>query len=209
MGRRANTDSLNLDAAGVAYDRSGITVNDFLQTSARNIYAVGDVVGPYRFSHMANAQGIRATQNAILPLRRRFRYGVVPWVTFTEPELARTGLTEEEARREHGDSIRVYDVDLNDLDRTRTAGPSRERAKLVLDRRGRVLGASILADRAGEMIGEVQVVASLGVPFSKLSGIVHPYPTYAEVFQQIGKRVLIDRILGNPLVKLFTGRGSS
>ncbi|MFW5737844.1 MAG: dihydrolipoyl dehydrogenase family protein, partial [Spirochaetota bacterium] len=209
IGRTPNTEGLGLDAAGVAVERGGVVVDRAMRTSARGIYAAGDVVGPYRFSHMANAQAIKATQNAILPIRLRVSYDHVAWVTFTDPELARAGMTEQEARERHGDSIRVYRVDMNELDRTRTGGPSRGRVKLVLDRRGRVLGATILAERAGEMIGEVQTIKTLGVRFSKLAGVIHPYPTYAEVFQKIGKRVLIDGVLQHPIVRFFRRGGSS
>jgi pyruvate/2-oxoglutarate dehydrogenase complex dihydrolipoamide dehydrogenase (E3) component len=205
VGRRPNIDNLNLEAAGIRYTPKGIAVDRRMRTSARHIYAVGDVAGPWLFSHMANVQGIQAVQNALLPISRPVSPEVPVWVTFTEPELARAGLSEEEARQRHGSGVRIYEFDFNDLDRARTAGESIEKMKLALDRRGRVLGASILADRAGEMIGEIQVIRKLKANFGKLAGIVHPYPTYGEVFQKIGKKVLIDNLLGHPLVKLFRG----
>jgi pyruvate/2-oxoglutarate dehydrogenase complex dihydrolipoamide dehydrogenase (E3) component len=208
IGRKPNIEALNLEAVGVETQRTGILTDATMRTSARSIYAAGDVVGPYQFSHMANAQAIIAAQNAILPINRKISYDHVPWVTFTEPELARAGMTEAEARERHGDSIRIYDVDMNELDRTRTGGPSEDRIKLVLDRKGRVLGATILAERAGEMIGEIQTIKKLGIRFRKLAGVIHPYPTYAEVFQKIGKRVLVDDIFLNPIVKLFRKGGS-
>ncbi len=152
---------------------------------------------------MANTQGILAVQNAIFPWNRKVGNEIPVWVTYTEPELARAGMSEAEARASHGNSIRVYDFDLNELDRTRTTGESIERVRIILDRPGKVLGATILAERAGDMIGEIQVVRHLGANFGKLASIIHPYPSYAEVFQKIGKRVLVDNLLNNPLVKLF------
>lgn len=206
VGRAANVKDLNLEGAGVKYSPKGISVNRKMQTSQKNIYAVGDVAGPWLFSHMANTQGIQAVQNAILPFTRKVSNETPVWVTYTEPELARAGMSEDEARAAHGDSVRVYHFDMNDLDRTRTSGGSVERVKLVLNRKGKVLGASILAQRAGEMIGEIQVIRKLRINFGKLAGIVHPYPSYSEVFQKIGKKVLVDNLLNNPIVKFFRGK---
>ena len=203
IGRRANVADLGLDEAGVSYSAKGIEVNRKLQTSQKHIYAVGDVAGPWLFSHMANVQGIQAVQNAILPVKRRVSYENVAWVTFTEPEMARAGLTEEEARAKHGNSIRIYESDLTELDRGRTDDLRDGKIKVILNRRGKVLGVSILADRAGELIGEAQLLRTANLNFAKMASVIHPYPTYAEVFTKIGKRVLVDNLLNHPVVKLF------
>jgi pyruvate/2-oxoglutarate dehydrogenase complex dihydrolipoamide dehydrogenase (E3) component len=203
IGRKPNLEGLGLKAAGVTANPKGIEVNSYLQTSQPHIYAIGDVVGPYQFSHMANAQGIRAVQNAIFPFKRKIRYDHVAWVTFTEPELARAGMTEAEAREVYGDRIRVYAYDFNELDRAVTGGDTDERMKVILDKKGKVLGVSILAERAGELIGEVQLAKSVGLNFARLGSVIHPYPTYGEVFSKIGKRVMVDNLVNNPLVKLF------
>jgi len=203
IGRKPNLEGLGLEKAGVRFTPKGIEVNPYLQTSRAHIYAIGDVTGPYQFSHMANAQGIRAVQNAILPFKRKIRYDHVAWVTFTQPELARAGMTEAEARAVYGDGIRVYEYDFNLLDRAVTEGETVERMKVILDRRGKLLGISILADRAGELIGEAQLLKSVGLNFAKLGAVIHPYPTYSEVFSKIGKRVMVDNLLGNPLVRMF------
>lgn len=202
VGRRPNM-GVGLDAAGVKYSSKGIEVNSYLQTSKSHIYAVGDVAGPYQFSHMANAQGIQATQNAILPFKRKISYEHVAWVTFTQPEIARAGMTEKEAKDLYGDSVRVYEHDFNRLDRAITDGSTMETMKVVLNRRGKVLGISILADRAGELIGEAQLIKSTRQNFAKMGSVVHPYPTYSEVFSKIGKKVMVDNLLNNPIVKLF------
>ncbi|MBF9015076.1 MULTISPECIES: NAD(P)/FAD-dependent oxidoreductase [unclassified Oceanispirochaeta] len=203
IGRKPNMDGLELDKAGIRYNKKGIEVNSRLQTSQTKIYAIGDVAGPYQFSHMANAQGILATQNAILPFKRKINYDHVAWVTFTEPEIARAGMTEAEARESHGDSIRIYDYDFNQLDRAMTGGQTIEKMKVILNRKGKILGISILADRAGELIGEAQLLKTRGINFAKMGSVIHPYPTYSEVFSKIGKRVMVDNILNHPLVKLF------
>jgi len=211
-GRRANVEGLGLKEAGVDYDHRKIHVNSFMQTSQKHIYAVGDVVGSYQFSHSANVEGIQAVQNSIFPLKRKVKDEHMTWVTFTQPEFARAGLLESEAREKYGDSIRVYTFNFDHLDRAMTTGKFTEQdwqnensegVKIILDSKGKVLGASILADRAGEMIGEIQVVKTFNHNFSKLSNVIHPYPTYGEVFNKIGKKVAIDNILGHPLIKLF------
>ncbi len=203
IGRKPNLDGLELDKAGIKYNRKGIEVNSRLQTSRPHIYAIGDVVGPYQFSHMANVQGILAVQNAILPIKRKIQYDHVAWVTFTEPEIARAGMTEGEAREAYGDSVRIYDYDFNNLDRAMTGGETIEKMKVILNRKGKVLGISVFADRAGELIGEAQLLKSRGINFAKMGSVIHPYPTYSEVFSKIGKRVMVDNILNHPLVKLF------
>lgn len=203
IGRKPNIDGLGLENAGIKFNRKGIEVNKKLQTSKSNVYGIGDVVGPYQFSHMANVQGILATQNAILPIKRGINYKNVAWVTFTEPEIARAGMTEAEARESYGDSIRVYNYDFNLLDRAMTGGKTIEKVKVVLDKKGFVLGVSILADRAGELIGEIQLLKTRKINFAKMGSVIHPYPTYSEVFSKIGKKVMIDNILNNPIVKLF------
>ncbi len=203
IGRKPNIEGLELEKAGIKYNPKGIEVNSRLQTSSPKIFAIGDVVGPYQFSHMANAQGILATQNAILPFKRKINYDHVAWVTFTEPELARAGKTEAEARETHGDSIRIYEYDFNQLDRAMTGGETIEKMKVVLDKKGKVLGVSVLADRAGELIGEAQLLKTRGINFAKLGSVIHPYPTYSEVYSKIGKKVLVDNILNHPLVKMF------
>lgn len=203
IGRVPNTNGLNLERAGVQYSRAGITTNQKLQTSQSHIYAIGDVASLYKFSHMANVQGILAVQNALLPFSRKMKKDNIAWVTFTSPELARAGETEAEARKRYGESIRVYEYDFNLLDRAITTGPTEERIKVILDRKGKLLGATILAERAGEMIGELQLLRAKNLNFSTLAQVIHPYPTYSEVFSKIGKKVMLDNLLNHPLVKLF------
>jgi len=204
LGRVPNTGGLNLEAAEIKFDRKGIKINEYLETSVKNIYAIGDVAGPYLFSHMANAQGIQAIQNAVLPVNRKMKYDHVAWCTFTSPELATAGLTEADARKKYGDSIRVYRHDYDHLDRAKTKANSIGCVKLICDKKGKVLGCSILGERAGELISEVQVVKTTGMNYAKLGGVIHPYPTYSEIHNKIGKKVQIDNLLNLPIVRLFT-----
>lgn len=107
-GRVPNTAGLELEKAGVEYDRHGIKVNKFLRTGAKNIYAIGDVVGPYRFSHIAEYHGAVAALNALLPIKRKVSYENIVWVNFTDPEIAHLGLTEEQARAKYGDKLKIF-----------------------------------------------------------------------------------------------------
>lgn len=203
LGRVPNINGLDLERANVKYNKKAIEVNEYLETSTKGIFAIGDVAGPYLFSHMANVQGITAVQNATLPIKKKVDYSHVAWCTFSEPELARAGLTEQEAREKHGDSIRVYHQDYKNLDRAKTKEDDEGIVKIICDKKGKVLGASILGDRAGEIISEVQVVKTLGINFGKLTKVIHPYPTYGEILLKISKKVYLDNILSNSVVKLF------
>jgi pyruvate/2-oxoglutarate dehydrogenase complex dihydrolipoamide dehydrogenase (E3) component len=208
LGRSPNIADLNLEAVGIETDR-GIKVDKYLQTTAKGVYACGDVAGPYLLSHMANFQGKIATMNALLPIRRKANYEHVAWSTFTDPEFARAGLTEAEAREKHGDTIRVYHYNFDKLDRAKTKAGDMGMIKLITNRKGKVLGAHIIGERAGELIAEVQVMKTLGLNFAKLQGVIHPYPTYADALRQLAQQVFLDNILNHPLVRFFRAFSSS
>jgi pyruvate/2-oxoglutarate dehydrogenase complex dihydrolipoamide dehydrogenase (E3) component len=201
VGRKPNTGGLDLEKAGVRYGPRGIAVDAYLRTTAPNIYACGDVVGPYQFSHMTEYQAVIAARNALLPFRKKVNYDTVAWCTFTDPELAHAGMTEEEARLRYGDRVQVYRWSYGDTDRGRTDGTEFGLAKYVIGPRGRLLGAHILGERAGDIIHEAQVLRHLGLPFSAIAQMIHIYPTYTDVVRQPAKRFYIDRLRNNPVVK--------
>jgi pyruvate/2-oxoglutarate dehydrogenase complex dihydrolipoamide dehydrogenase (E3) component len=205
VGRKANVEGLDLEAAGVGYSPKGVTVDRGLRTSASTIYAAGDVAGPYQFSHMAEYQARIAARNALYPVKSRVDYGDYIWCTFTDPEFAHLGLTEEEARRERGDRIRIYRWNYRDTDRGRTDGEEFGMAKFVCDESYGLLGAHILGARAGELIHEAQIIRSLGIPFYKLDSMIHIYPTFADVVRQPAKMAHIEKVRNNPFVKMITG----
>ncbi len=201
-GRKANVDSLDLEAAGVDYSAKGIKVDRKLRTTAGNIYACGDVVGPYQFSHMAEHQARVAAQNALFPLRRRADFRNYVWCTFADPEFAHAGLTESEARERYCDDVRVYRWKFGDIDRAKTEGDEFGFAKFICDRSYRLVGAHILGPRAGELIHEAQIIKTLGIPFHKLDSVIHVYPTFSDAIRQPSKLAHIDRVRNNLFVKI-------
>ena len=203
VGRTANVEGLNLEKAGVRYTEKGILTDASLQTTAPGIYACGDVVGPYQFSHMAEYQAVIATRNAFFPLKRKARYENAAWCTFTDPELAHAGLTEKEAKEKYGDRVRIYRHEYKDIDRARTDVSEIGMSKFICDLRGRLLGAHILGSRAGELIHEVQLARSMGIPFYKLYSVIHIYPTYTDAVKQPSKLCYIDRLGNNVFLKML------
>ncbi len=206
LGRTVHLDSLDLEKAGINYNNQGIVVDPYLQTTVKGVFAAGDCIGPYRFSHMANAQGMLAVQNGLLPINLRMKYNAVPWCTFTSPEIAHTGMSEEEAWEVHGDRILIYTHDFAQLDRAITAPGTVGQVKIITDRKARILGASVIGDRAGEILSEIQVAMTQGIKLSKFARIIHPYPTYAEVLTKMGKKAAIYQMRQNPLVRLLRGK---
>ncbi|MGM0369397.1 MAG: dihydrolipoyl dehydrogenase family protein [Bacillota bacterium] len=193
VGRQPNTASLNLEDVGVETNKQGIAVDKSLQTTVDNIYACGDIVGPYLFSHVSNYEGIIASFNAVLPLpiKRKVDYSNLLWVTYTDPELAHLGLTEAQARAEYGEKIKIYHYDYADLDRAETDSKGEGKAKFICDSRHQIIGVHILGARAGELIHESQILKNLDQPLTKLSSIMHAYPSYSELNKQVGKEARI------------------
>lgn len=204
VGRLPNVEGLKLENAGVKYTGRGIETDLTMRTSAPNIYACGDVVGPYRFSHMAEYQAVVAGTNAVLPFKRKANYNNVPWATFTDPELARVGMTEAEARNKYGDKVRVYRHEYKSLDRAITEVERVGLAKFVTLKSGKILGAHILGAHAGDIIHEAQILRTMGRKLYEIQQVIHAYPTYADITRQAGKRAYIDHIRDNFFVKLIS-----
>ena len=205
IGRSPNVEGLGLERAGVEYDtRKGIKTDRTLKTSAPHIYAVGDVTGPYAFTHVAEYQAGIAISNALLPLiRRKADYTVVPWVTYTDPELARVGLTEEEAKAKFGpEKVKVYRFDFKDVDRAVIEGQAQGLIKLVCDRKQRLLGAHILGPHAGELIGEYTLAMKAGLPITKISQTIHAYPTISQAVKRAADQYYKERLFSGWLPKL-------
>jgi pyruvate/2-oxoglutarate dehydrogenase complex dihydrolipoamide dehydrogenase (E3) component len=190
-GRTPNT-SLNLDAAGVGYDERGVTVNRKMQTSVKHIYACGDASGPYRFTHMAGYQAGVVVANAIFRWPRKTRDAAVPWCTFTDPELAHVGMSTADADAAEIE-CRTITVDLATVDRA-VCDSTEGAVKMAVDRRGRLLGASILAPRAGEMIHEFAILLSSGAKLSTLRDTIHCYPSYGDAVKKAASELDRSRL---------------
>ncbi|HEX8906027.1 MAG TPA: mercuric reductase [Longimicrobiaceae bacterium] len=195
-GRRANVEEMGLEALGVESTDKGITVDGALRTSASNAWAAGDVVGPYRFTHVADYQARIAAPNALFPLRRKVDYRVVPWCTYTEPEVARVGMTEAEARGEWGGKAGVFRYDHESLDRALCDGEPEGLTKLVLDPKGRIAGAHVVGPRAGETIHEAVLAVRHRLKLSDLSGMIHVYPTHPESLKRAADAFLRAKYSG-------------
>jgi pyruvate/2-oxoglutarate dehydrogenase complex dihydrolipoamide dehydrogenase (E3) component len=184
-GRAPNVEGLALEAAGIAYTKKGVTVNDFMQTTNPRIYAAGDVAYKYQFTHTADATARIVVQNALFLGRRRASALNVPWCTYTDPELAQVGLTEAEAATQ-GVAVTPLVYHYKDLDRAITDGETEGFIK-VLVRKGtdKIVGTTIVARRAGDMISEVSVAMAAKVGLAKLTTIIHPYPTQSEGLRKV------------------------
>ena len=158
----------------------GVSVNAFLQTTNPRIYACGDVIGGYQFTHVAGYEANVVLKNALFFPFTKANYRVIPWATFTDPELARVGLTEQQARERYGDNIYVVKQDFAEVDRAQAEAATSGFAKIITRRNGEILGAHLVGSAAGELIHEIVLAMSHKLKISALSGI-HIYPTLTEV----------------------------
>lgn len=183
-GRAPNVDGLGLEECGVKVGAHGVAVDAALRTNVKSIYAAGDVAGRHHFTHAAGYEAARAVRNMFLPGTSRGDY-LVPWCTFTDPELAHAGLTEAQARARHGhDAVRVWRRDLAHSDRARTESAAEGELRIVTAK-GRIVGAHVLAPAAGELIGELALAIDRRLKLSDLASVVHVYPTIALAIQQL------------------------
>ena len=181
VGRAANLKGYGLEELGIPVGRT-VEINDYLQTRFPNIYAAGDVAGPYQFTHTAAHQAWYAAVNALFDPFRKFRadYSVIPWATFTEPEVARVGLNEQEAK-EQGVPHEVTMYGIDDLDRAIADGEAHGFVKvLTVPGKDRILGVTIVGEHAGDLIAEYVLAMKHGIGLNKILGTIHIYPTMAE-----------------------------
>lgn len=204
VGRLPNIENLNLSGLDIKFSKRAVQTNSYMQTSCSNIFAAGDVVGPYQFSHMAWYQGMIAARNASMPFfQKKISYQTVAWVTFTAPELAHLGLTEREAQEKFPNQIEVISKPYTQIDRAVTDRATQGIAKYILDKKGRLLGAQILGARAGEIMDELLFIKQHNIPFYKLGSVVHAYPTYCEINWHASRKAYINRLERSIFVRLY------
>ncbi|MBS1259668.1 MAG: Mercuric reductase [Candidatus Scalindua arabica] len=202
IGRAPNLEGLDLDAAGVRVEHRSVVVNSSMRTTARNIWACGDVTGPYLFTHIAEYQAGLVVANALIPfVKRKAVYRVVPWVTYTDPELGRVGLTEEEARQKHK-KVRVYRFDVKDLDRAVIEGEAKGIIKIVCTKKGKILGAHVLAPQGGELLHEFALAMQNNLGVGSITGTIHVYPTLSQAVRRTTNLYYAEKIFSGWIPKV-------
>ena len=198
-GRTPNVEGLNLEAVGVQFNARGVAVNDRLQTTNPRIFAAGDVCSPFKFTHAADFMARIVIQNALFFGRARASALVIPWCTYTSPEVAHVGLTER-AAAEQGIAVQAFVQDFRHVDRAILEGSTDGFVKiLVKSGTDRIVGATIVADHAGEMIGEIVLAMKHRIGLGRLASVIHPYPTVAEAIRKCGDAYNKTRL--TPFVK--------
>ena len=203
VGRAPNVEGLNLEAAGVAYGNHGVQVNDFLQTTNSRIYAAGDISLPFKFTHTADATARIVIQNALFAGRKKWSSLIIPWCTYTDPEIAHVGMYERDAVK-NGIPIETFVRPLRDVDRAIADGEEEGFVKIHVKKgTDQILGATIVARHAGEMISEITLAMVGKIGLKTISNVIHPYPTQAEAIRQVADAYNRTRL--TPGVKnLFT-----
>jgi pyruvate/2-oxoglutarate dehydrogenase complex dihydrolipoamide dehydrogenase (E3) component len=194
-GRKANLEGLGLAEAGIAFTPRGITVDAGLRTTNRSVFAIGDVAGGPQFTHIAGYHAGLVIRSALFGLPVKADYAALPWVTYTDPELAHVGLTEAEARKA-GHDVSVLVEPLSGNDRAQAERETAGLIKIVLGRRGRILGATIVAPRAGEMIGLWGLAIQRKLAIGAVAATLAPYPTMGEISKRAAGRYYTPTLFG-------------
>jgi pyruvate/2-oxoglutarate dehydrogenase complex dihydrolipoamide dehydrogenase (E3) component len=202
-GRRPNLKGLDLEKAGIALDeRGGLVVDGRLRTTNRRVYAMGDAAGGPQFTHVAGYHASVVIKNALFKLPARVDYRALPWVTYTEPELAHVGLTEAEARERHAGDLAILRWPFHENDRAQAERSTRGVTKVVTRRNGRILGASILGPEAGELIHPWVLAIGQGLKIGALATMIAPYPTLGEVGKRAAGSFFTPKLFGERTKRL-------
>ncbi|HEX9555879.1 MAG TPA: FAD-dependent oxidoreductase, partial [Reyranella sp.] len=201
-GRAPIVERLDLEIAGVAHTRQGITVDASQRTSNRHVWAIGDCNGLYAFTHMAGYEASLFIRGALFRAPARLDASIVPWSTYTDPELAQVGLSEHAAREKHGEAIKVLRWKLAENDRAQTERETEGMVKAITDRRGRILGATIVAPHAGELIQPWCLAIAKRLKISALASFVPPYPTLGEASKRAAGSYFAATLFGPRTRKL-------
>jgi len=186
VGRAPNVEDLNLEAVGVNYDRKGVKVDDRMRTTNPRIFAAGDICSPYQFTHAADFMARIVIQNTLFFGRARASRLVIPWCTYTSPEIAHVGINESQAERQ-GIPIDTFVQPFHDVDRAILAGDEEGFVKVhVKHGTDRIVGATIVASNAGDLISEITLAMTHGLGLKKIGSTIHPYPTHADAIRKLG-----------------------
>ncbi|WP_169543292.1 dihydrolipoyl dehydrogenase family protein [Sneathiella aquimaris] len=180
-GRKPNLEKLNLEAAGVEHSKSGIEVDERLRSSNRKIFAIGDVAGGFQFTHVAGYHAGIVIRNALFRLPAKVNYDGLPWVTYTDPEIANVGMTEKQAREQLGDKVQVLTFPYAENDRARAERKTEGFVKAIIGTNGKILGAGIVGMQAGELIQPWALAITGGLKVSSMASYIAPYPTLGEI----------------------------
>lgn len=203
-GRAPNVENLGLEIAGVEFNRNGITVNDRLQTTNSRIYACGDVCSSYRFTHAADFMARLVIQNALFKGRAKASSLIIPWCTYTSPEIAHVGLNENDAK-ERGIPIDTFTQELSQVDRAILGGKTEGFVRVhVRKGRDKILGATIVAANAGDLIAEITLAMKSKAGLRTIGATIHPYPTQAEAIRKCGDSYNRTRL--SPVIKTIIGK---
>jgi len=202
-GRIPNVAGLNLEAASIKYDQRGIKVNKGLVTSNSRVFAIGDVVGGPQFTHVANLHAGIVLRRALFRQPATVNSDIIPWVTFTDPELAQVGLTEDAAKKRSG-RVRVYRWPYHENDRAQAERVAEGFIKVVTDAKGRILGASIVGEHAGELIQMWSLAVSQGLDIKAMTQWISPYPTFSEINKRAANGYYATAA-ASPLVRKVVG----
>ncbi len=204
VGRKPNMATLDLDKAGIKYDRPGIAVGANLKTSNRRVYAIGDVAGGLQFTHMAGYQAGIVIRSALFGLPAKSSNAHIPWATYTDPEIAQVGLTEAEATAKHGDKLEVLRFDFAENDRARAELATTGLIKVMVVK-GRPVGASIVGAQAGELIQLWALVIANKLKIGAVAAMVSPYPTMGEINKRVAGAYYTPRLFESARVKRMVG----
>ena len=199
VGRKPNIERLNLDAAGIRHTEKGINADEYGRTSQHHIFAVGDVAGQPFFTHYAENQARTVLTSLLLPWNKKLSKQAIPRTTFTDPEVASVGLSEKAAIEQYGEKkLAIYRIPLTHVDRAITNSEEIGIIKVITKKwSSKIIGATIVAPRAGEMLMEISLAMKAKIPFRKLSDLIHPYPTYGQGIRKAADLYLTQTLLGS------------
>lgn len=204
VGRQPNIDGLDLEKTGVQFDEKRINTDDYLRTSQKHIFAAGDVTGHFQFTHMADYEAQIVVRNAFVPFpfKKKTDFRAVPWATFTEPEVARVGLTEREALEKFGKDVKIYKINFTENDRAQAESQTEGFAKTITNK-GKIVGATLVGEHAGELIHEFVWAMKENLKVSDLNKIIRVYPTLAKITQAVGTEATIENLKSEFVQKWF------